>query len=980
MKQQSSIGIQLWWAFGCMITLLVLAAAISFYGFYRVSKHEHIVIEHSLPTMTAMHQLAQSTSRLVFAAGTLSDVTDQQSWQEQTNNLSLQAEELNTLLLKLLDVMSESDELRQVQEKVAEIVINMEQQSQWVAARLNLTNLINKNQEQLMNIAREIGDLASEKVNDTSFKTSNDIMSLYKLVEQNKSKKKIYLSLDNLLKEDLQQLNQMSELRLQEAQLSRLLIKLELSTDEEEVTSLEKQYKVILSSIKQLLSSLRDPKHRNTLTEHIQLLEASNNLFARYRQLLKVRKHTNELTLNNMILSGVLAMLVADLVDEASDAQEQSIQQVKDSLQISRLMLIIVTLLGSVILSWVMWRIVYGRIVWRINQHIGALNALAAGDLNIQLIPQGNDELAVMAHAINIFRDQTIERNRLASAEQVAKEELEKHKNNLELLVADRTEQLTKANQQLNQAVQNHARARQDAEAANRAKTVFLATMSHEIRTPMNGILGTLQLLSDTPLNDQQQHYINVLSRSSETLLAILNDILDYSKIEAGHIELNPQHFYLPELISSVVDLLQAKISEKKLNISIEIAEKCCCWYFSDLGKMRQILINLIANAVKFTSFGSITLQVIYLDEDTRHKTNRLRFNIIDSGVGVPVFKQAELFSPFKQVHGSSGGTGLGLAISKRLVEAMSGTIGVESESGKGSCFWFEMELATGKEVRALVKAQKAQVPPQPILLVEDNEINRMVAEELLQKLGHKVTTARDGQQAEKAVRKQKFTIALVDINLPDTEGTVLAKHLNNIALMVHQQPLYTIAVSAHVFREEVSHYLSAGMNDFVAKPLKMTDLQLAISRFVEFEENTSVVEMPYESQDEESDFEPLKEHPLFSLASIQEDIDVLGIGTLQRMASIFLTASVETWEQLVEAIKKHETSLITQRSHRLKGSAQSLGLLRLATICETLERQSRQQENINYSLDYLQGVWEESVKALECIDWQEIVKSDSSQ
>lgn len=980
MKQQSSIGVQLWWAFGCMITLLVLAATISFYGFYRVSKHEHIVIEHSLPTMTAMHQLAQSTSRLVFAASTLSEVTDQQDWQEQTDNLFQQAEELNILLLKLLDVMSESDELRQVQEKVAEIVINMEQQSQWVAARLNLTNLVNKNQGQLMSIAREIGDIASEKVSDTSLKASNDILSLYDQVAQNKSKQQVYLSLDKLLKEDLKQLNLMSELRLQEVQLSRLLIKLELSTDQDEVSSLENQFKEILSSIKQILLSLQDPKYHNMLAKHIEKLEASNNLFARYRQLLKVRNHIDELTLNNMVLSGVLAMLVADLVDEASEAQENSIQQVKDSLQISRLMLLIVTLLGSIILSWVMWRIVYGRIVWRINQHIGALKALAAGDLNIQLTPQGNDELAVMAHAINIFKDQAIERNRLASAEQVAKEELEKHKNNLELLVADRTEQLTKANQQLNQAVQNHARARQDAEAANRAKTVFLATMSHEIRTPMNGILGTLQLLSDTPLNDHQQHYIAVLSRSSETLLAILNDILDYSKIEAGHIELNPQHFYLPDLISSVVDLLQVKISEKKLNVSIDIAKKCCCWYFADLGKIRQVLINLLANAVKFTTHGSVTIQIAYLEEDTRRKTNKVRFNIIDSGVGVPLFKQAELFSPFKQVHDSAGGTGLGLAISKRLVEAMSGTIGVASEPGQGSCFWFEMELATGKEVRALVKAQQTPVAPQPILLVEDNEINRMVAEELLQKLGHHVTTARDGKQAEQVVRQKKFSIALVDINLPDTEGTALAKRLKSITQLFHQQSLYTIAVSAHVFREEVSHYLSAGMNDFVAKPLKLTDLQLAIARFVEYDENNNTEVKMASMVIEEPVSDPLKEYPVFSLASIQEDIEVLGVGTLERMASIFLTASVETWEQLIEAVQQHKISQVTQLSHRLKGSAQSLGLLRLATICEHLEIQSRKQKETDYSLTCLQKVWDESISALEKIDWQEMVEPGSSQ
>ncbi|EGB15707.1 PAS/PAC sensor hybrid histidine kinase [Pseudodesulfovibrio mercurii] len=371
------------------------------------------------------------------------------------------------------------------------------------------------------------------------------------------------------------------------------------------------------------------------------------------------------------------------------------------------------------------------------------------------------------------------------------------------------------------------------AEAASLAKNEFLANMSHEIRTPLNGLLGMLQLMQMSELAPLQRDYLDTALNSGRSLLQVLNDILDLSKVESGKLELEPIPFELGEVLDQVVSTFRHCAEERGVSMRWEIDETLPRHFVADKGRLRQILFNLVGNAVKFTESGSIEVRACPLDSGAEDGTIRLLFEVSDTGIGIPRDKVSTVFDPFTQVDGSSTrkyqGTGLGLGIVRRLVALMGGSITVDTEEGKGTSLYFTIRtrIIESPDDPAGGPAAGPENGALSILVAEDERVNRVVVQRILEKLGHRTVCVGSGEEALNILRERSFDLFLTDIQMPGLDGVATTRVIRNELKL----DIPVIALTAHAMQGDRDRFIAAGMNGYVSKPFEIDSLQREIER-----------------------------------------------------------------------------------------------------------------------------------------------------
>jgi PAS domain S-box-containing protein len=530
----------------------------------------------------------------------------------------------------------------------------------------------------------------------------------------------------------------------------------------------------------------------------------------------------------------------------------------------------------------------------------------------------------------------------------------------------------------LDRAREEAENARLAAEAANVAKSRFLAIMSHELRTPMTAVIGMGDLLMGTALTPQQQGFVKTLRGSAETLLAILNDVLDFSKVEAGQLELEKIDFSLHRLIDDVINLFQVRAATKGVTLSASIADDTPRHVRGDPIRFRQVLFNLIGNAIKFTDRGRIEVALWAVDWPGGQV--ELHCEVSDTGIGLSDEQSARLFEAFVQADASTarrfGGTGLGLAICKRLVEAMGGKIKVKSELGRGSTFHFSivvghadgppsLDAIARPPSETMEELTDMTLRPAALLLAEDNEVNRMLITTMLKRMGHQVTAVENGARAleELQTKAAAFDAVILDMAMPVLDGPSATREIRRLAPPLRDIPI--IGLSADALPEHRAGHLAAGLNAYLTKPIDWKQLAAVIERAVSGGDVNLDPQGRAEENDGRHNLADLNLYPVIDKTKLAELRQALGSESLDSMLRLLPETARREIANLCDGVTGNQERLIKHAAHTLAGLAANFGCPRLAYVARAVNDRFDEPEIVAQTLPVLEGVIAETIAAV---------------
>ena len=916
------IGARLFIAFLGIAALSLSSGVAGWWILRDVSKAQSRITGEALPAVAAAQATADATTRILMAGQNLAASPDEPTrarYSEEINALSADIRHaLADAALSQLDYPS----LSQLSRNAEALFINLGEQNRLVTARLQLLKNFGERADRTVAAATGLVDLSETLVSNASAGASAVVAGLYGLIDGKDTTEQAYQALDRLIEQDIYVLDRMWELRLRSSQLALLANRLSRALTQDEVVALAREFSDHLRVVRRRVTSIDDPIRRAqaegllpTLRSAAGELQVNSSLFEDRLRLIAIGEQLDAVALRNGELSHRLNDVAQGVVENARRFALTTSSQADRAVSAGLLALLATTAVAVLISGLIVWLYVERGVVRRLRELAEALGRLTQGDLAVNVKPGGTHELKALAEAVTAFRDVSRQRSVLEAERERTNEELRRHREELQELVSERTEQLR-------HEVESHAAAREAAERASRAKSDFLATMSHEIRTPMTGMLGMLRLLKDSAAGPEQQERLATASASGEALLGILNSILDYSKIESGKITVDAVPFNLEDVLRGIVNLMRPSAEEKGLLLALDMQTATPPWLSGDPGKIRQILFNLVSNAIKFSPSGRVTVTAaVNGSQGTRKRT---ALSVADTGIGIHPAKQQSIFESFTQTDSSItrryGGTGLGLAISRGLAQAMGGTLEVDSQPGRGSTFTFlvdldEAEPPLDEPYRTATPLHASQ--SLSILIVEDDEVTREVAVQFLSAMGHACHVAKDAYEALERVASWQPDVILMDISLPGMDGITAARRIRQA---LGSSRTRFIAMSAHVFAADIKTYLESGMDSYVAKPLVPEALAAALA---------DALHQP----------SPM---PSVDHAAWKADMAALGNEQMRKILAIAARTLPERIMDLHRALEKDDLSGLAVAAHAAVSTASAAGFSRLQCLFSDLEAAAR--------------------------------------